>query len=301
VPSAPTHPHEASPSIVVVGAREHNLKGLDLRIPRGSFTVITGLSGSGKSSLAFDTLYQEGQRRFLESLSAYARQFLGSMEKPKVERVEGLSPTLCIDQKTVNRNPRSTVGTVTEILDHLRLLMARLGTPHCPRCDRALSRTGPGEVVDRLLRDEAEAWITVMAPIVRERKGEYRKELAEALAQGWLRARVDGALRRLDEDIPLGRYEKHTIELVVDRVRARPEARARLVEAIEQAAGRAEGTVSLLIRADGADDERYELVGMSRSCPEHGVTAPELVAEAMAQREAALNAPLATDAPSPLG
>ncbi|MFM2245752.1 MAG: hypothetical protein RL071_1826, partial [Pseudomonadota bacterium] len=276
VPSAPTRTHDASPAIVVVGAREHNLKGLDLSIPRGSFTVITGLSGSGKSSLAFDTLYQEGQRRFLESLSAYARQFLGSMEKPKVERVEGLSPTLCIDQKTVNRNPRSTVGTVTEILDHLRLLMARLGTPHCPRCDRALSRTGPGEVVDRLLRDEAEAWITVMAPIVRERKGEYRKELAEALAQGWLRARVDGALRRLDEDIPLGRYEKHTIELVVDRVRARPEARARLVEAIEQAAGRAEGTVSLLIRADGADDERYELVGMSRSCPEHGVTAPEL-------------------------
>ncbi len=261
--------------IHVVGAREHNLKGVSLSIPRDSLTVITGLSGSGKSSLAFDTIYQEGQRRFMESLSAYARQFLGSMEKPSVDRVDGLSPTLCIDQKTVNRNPRSTVGTVTEILDHLRLLLARLGTPRCPHCQRELSRSTPGQVVDALLRDHADARLVVMAPIVQERKGEYRKELADALADGWLRARIDGEMVRLDEPIELARYEKHTIELVVDRLKVRPEGRARLVEAVERASEKAGGTFSLTVQAGDGEPE-YRLVSMDRTCPEHGVSAPEL-------------------------
>jgi excinuclease ABC subunit A len=198
------------------------------------------------------------------------------MEKPKVERIDGLSPTLCIDQKTVNRNPRSTVGTVTEILDHLRLLMARLGTPHCPSCDRALSRTSPGELADRLIRDQPEAWITVMAPIVQERKGEYRKELAEAQAQGWVRARIDGQLHRLDEAPTLGRYEKHSIELVVDRLRARPENRSRMAEAMEQAVARAGGGLSLLVRGPEAEADEHQLISMARTCPEHGITAAEL-------------------------
>ena len=265
--------------IRVVGAREHNLKGVSVSIPRDSLTVITGLSGSGKSSLAFDTIYQEGQRRFMESLSAYARQFLGSMEKPRVDRVDGLSPTLCIDQKTVNRNPRSTVGTVTEILDHLRLLLARLGTPRCPECHTVLSRSTPGQVVEGLLRDHPDARIVVMAPIVQERKGEYRKELADALSDGWLRARIDGEMMRLDEPISLARYEKHTIELVVDRLKARPDARSRFVEAVERAAEKSDGTLSLLIHAPDAGPDAepvHRLVSMDRTCPDHGVSAPEL-------------------------
>ena len=260
----------------VVGAREHNLRDISLSIPRDSLTVITGLSGSGKSSLAFDTIYQEGQRRFMESLSSYARQFLGSMEKPAVDRVDGLSPTLCIDQKTVNRNPRSTVGTVTEILDHFRLLLARLGTPRCPECSRALSRSTPGQVADGLLRDHPDARVVVLAPIVQGRKGEYRKDLADALAAGWLRARIDGELRRLDSDIQLARYEKHTIELVVDRLKVRPDARPRLVEAIERASERSEGGLSMLIQAPGAEVPVYRLVSLDRSCPDHGISAPEL-------------------------
>ena len=197
-------------SIIIAGAREHNLKGVDLEIPRDSLVVFTGLSGSGKSSQAFDTIYQEGQRRFLESLSSYARQFLGSLEKPRVDRVDGLSPTLCIDQKTVNRNPRSTVGTITEIFDHLRLLLARLGTPRCPVCSKAITALSPGQIADILLRESPGAAVIVLAPIVRDRKGEYRKELAAALKDGFLRARIDGELRSLEEEITLARYEKHT-------------------------------------------------------------------------------------------
>ena len=186
--------------ITVVGAREHNLKGVDLSLPRDSLIVVTGLSGSGKSSLAFDTIYQEGQRRFMESLSAYARQFLGKMEKPLVDHVEGLSPTLSIDQKTVNRNPRSTVGTVTEILDHLRLLMARLGTPRCPECGRPITALSAGQITQDLLTRSPGARLVLMAPIVRDRKGEYRKELTDLRQAGWVRVRVDGEIRRLDEE-----------------------------------------------------------------------------------------------------
>ncbi len=263
--------------IVVVGAHEHNLKGVDVSLPRDALVVVTGLSGSGKSSLAFDTIYQEGQRRFMESLSSYARQFLGSMEKPRVERVEGLSPTLCIDQKTTNRNPRSTVGTVTEILDHLRLLMARLGTARCPVCLDPITRSSPGQLADLVLREENGARLHVMAPIVQDRKGEYRKELQGALQDGWLRARVDGAVLELEDGIPdLARYEKHTIELVVDRLRARPDDRPRLVEAIERAVRMAGGSVSLLLQKPGEDAPRYALHNTDRSCPKHGVSIPEM-------------------------
>jgi excinuclease ABC subunit A len=171
-------------AITIRGAREHNLRGVDLDVPRHALVVFTGVSGSGKSSLAFDTLHQEGQRRFMESLSAYARQFLGQMEKPKVESIDGLSPTVCIDQKTVNRNPRSTVGTVTEIYDHLRLLMARLGTPHCPECGRVIARIGVDAVVDQILAEGRGKRVQVLGPIVRERKGEYRKELDELKLAG---------------------------------------------------------------------------------------------------------------------
>lgn len=263
--------------IEVVGAREHNLKGVDVRLPRDSLVVITGLSGSGKSSLAFDTIYQEGQRRFMESLSAYARQFLGKMDKPRVERVDGLSPTLSIDQKTVNRNPRSTVGTVTEILDHLRLLMARLGTPRCPLCLETIRATTPGQVADTLLRNHPGARAHVLAPIVQDRKGEYRKELAQLLREGWLRARVDGEVLNLEDELPtLARYEKHTIEVVVDRLRVRPDDRARLVEAIERATQMTGQTVSFLLRDRGAEDDTHLLISTDRSCPTHGVSIPEM-------------------------
>ena len=263
-------------AISVRGAAEHNLRDFDVDLPRDSLVVITGLSGSGKSSLAFDTIYQEGQRRFMESLSSYARQFLGSMEKPRVERVDGLSPTLCIDQKTVNRNPRSTVGTVTEIQDHLRLLMARLGTPRCPTCKREIKALSPGQIADAILREHKGAKLHVLAPIVEDRKGEYRKELAQALAQGFIRARVDGKIVQLDEgEIVLDRYVKHTIELVIDRLRARAEDRPRLVEAIERALRLTNKLVSLLAEdADGK--ELHQLYASDRTCPDHGISIPEM-------------------------
>jgi excinuclease ABC subunit A len=256
--------------IVVQGAREHNLQGVDVALPRDALTVITGLSGSGKSSLAFDTLYQEGQRRYLESLSAYARQFLGKMEKPLVERVDGLSPTLAIDQKGINRNPRSTVGTVTEILDHLRLWMARLGTPHCPVCDRPIHRSTPGQLVDHLLTTHPGTQAVVMGPVVRERKGEYRRELSDLLAQGYTRARIDGTLQRLDEPTELARYEKHSIEVVVDRLAIHPDQRERLLEALENGLGMGQGVVTLLI------DDAHHTFATELGCPEHSIFLPEL-------------------------
>ncbi len=256
--------------IRIRGAREHNLQGVDVDVPHGSLTVITGVSGSGKSSLAFDTLYQEGQRRFMESLSPYARQFLGQMEKPRVDSVEGLSPTLCIDQKTVNRNPRSTVGTVTEIFDHLRLLWARLGTPHCPLCGRPIARRSPTDIADALLAAHEGERMHVLAPVVRDRKGEYRKELDGWRRDGWLRLRVDGVLRTLEEDIVLERYEKHTLELVVDRLVVGRDDRARLVEAIERAVSLAEGACATLV------GEVWALHAVERACPEHGVSLPEM-------------------------
>ena len=278
--SDPTH-------IDVVGAREHNLKGVDLRVPRDAMVVFTGVSGSGKSSLAFDTIYKEGQRRYMESMSAYARQFLGQMTRPDVESVEGLSPTLCIDQKTVNRNPRSTVGTLTEIYDHLRLLMARLGTPRCPRCGSAIARASVAQVVDAVLDGALDERISVLGPMVQARKGEYRKELDELRRDGWVRVRVDGVMRTLDEDIVLQRYEKHTIEVVVDRLRVRHSDRSRLAEAIESAHRIGEGVVHVLVNRQNREEPEELAFSTERACPRH----PEISIPELEPRLFSFNAP----------
>src|SRR5262245_33082150 len=204
--------------IRVRGAREHNLKNLNLDIPRNALVVLTGVSGSGKSSLAFDTLYAEGQRRYVESLSAYARQFLGQMEKPDVDQIEGLSPAISIEQRTAGSNPRSTVATVTEIYDYLRLLYARIGTQHCLTCGRAIKGQTVQEMVDHLLATRRGQRVQLLAPIVRGRKGEYKKELAQHVKLGFVRARVDGAWRELEDTIALDKKQAHTIEIIVDRL-----------------------------------------------------------------------------------
>ena len=230
-------------SVVVRDAHEHNLKHVHVTIPRDSIVVITGVSGSGKSSLAFDTIFQEGQRRFLDSLSAYARQFIGSMKRPEVESVRGISPTISIDQKTVNRNPRSTVGTVVEIMDYYRLLFARLGVPHCPQCGKKIEAQSVDQIVDQLYSEDEDSSLLVMAPIVQERKGEYRKEIEDLKTNGFIRARVDGVIYRL-EDIPLlVRYEKHTIEVVIDRLDLSKKNISRVREAIEGALRLTEGSL----------------------------------------------------------
>src|SRR5690606_35365910 len=229
------------PHVIVKGAREHNQKGVDLSFPRDTLTTFTGVSGSGKSSLAYHTLYQEGQRRFLESLSSYARQFLGRMEKPKVDLVEGLSPTVSIDQKSTSHSVRSTVGTLTETLDFMRLLWSRLGVPSCPECGAQIESWSPDRIVDAIVAEHDGMAGMILAPVVRERKGEYRKELIEWAQKGYVRARIDGEVRRLDEDIQLGRYVYHTIELVIDRLTIKPDVRSRLAEAIEQAVGLGDG------------------------------------------------------------
>ena len=208
----------ANDRIVIRGAREHNLKSIDVEIPRDQLVVITGLSGSGKSSLAFDTIYAEGQRRYVESLSAYARQFLEQMEKPDVDSIEGLSPAISIEQKTTSKNPRSTVGTVTEIYDYLRVLFARVGMPHCPQCGNVISAQTVQQMVDRVMTLPVGSRLVVLAPIVRGRKGEYRKLFFDLRRQGYVRVRVNGQLRELTEDIELAKTKKHTIEVVVDRL-----------------------------------------------------------------------------------
>jgi len=228
--------------IKVIGARQHNLKNINVEIPRDQLVVITGLSGSGKSSLAFDTIFAEGQRRYVESLSAYARQFLGQMEKPDVDLIEGLSPAVSIDQKATSRNPRSTVGTVTEIYDHLRLLFARIGIPHCPICGREVVKQSAQEIVERveLLPDDSR--ILILAPVVHGRKGTYQNVLDEIRKAGFLRVRVDGVLLNIDEDIQMDRYKKHDIDVVIDRLDPRDD-KSRLVEAIEKALKKTEGLV----------------------------------------------------------
>ncbi|HYX11382.1 MAG TPA: hypothetical protein VE817_05355, partial [Candidatus Acidoferrum sp.] len=236
-----------SPSdrIVISGARAHNLKGIDLELPRDSLIVMTGLSGSGKSSLAFDTIYAEGQRRYVESLSAYARQFLGQMEKPDVDSIEGLSPAISIDQKTTSRNPRSTVGTVTEIYDYLRLLWARIGKPHCYNCGAPIQGQSLEQITDRVLTLDDGTRFMVLAPIVRGRKGEYGRQLEEMRGQGYVRAVIDGELRRLDEEIDLDKKFKHDISVVVDRLQMREDLRRRLADSIETAVALAEGLVEV--------------------------------------------------------
>jgi len=256
---------------VVRGAREHNLQNVDLSFPRDSLTTFTGVSGSGKSSLAYHTIYQEGQRRFLESLSSYARQFLGRMEKPKVDHVEGLSPTVSIDQKQGSHSARSTVGTLTEVMDYLRLLWARLGEPSCPECGARIEAWSPDRITDTMLQDHRGEAVLVLAPVVRERKGEYRKELAEWAQKGFVRARIDGVVRRLDEDIALARYAYHTIELVIDRLTLGNDSRSRLAEAVEQAVGLGGGLCALVHGESG-----YRVFSTLRSCPEGHTSLPEM-------------------------
>ena len=268
--------------IVVRGAREHNLRGVDVDIPRESLTVVTGVSGSGKSSLAFDTIYKEGQRRFLESLSPYARQFLGQVEKPHVDHLDGLSPAVYVDQKTAGRNPRSTVGTLTETLDHLRLLFARLGVAHCPSCGQVIQSQTAEQIADRVLREHEDRRAMVLAPIVQARKGEYRKELAQLLKDGWRRVRIDDEIVELDgpEEIKLDRYVRHTIEVVIDRVVLRLDKRRRVEEAVERALDMAGGVVSVLLPAEPEDRggrlEAHFTFASSRACPDCGFSLPEI-------------------------
>lgn len=258
-------------NIVVKGAREHNLKNIDVEIPRDKLVVFTGLSGSGKSSLAFDTIYAEGQRRYVESLSSYARQFLGQMEKPDVDYIEGLSPAISIDQKTTSRNPRSTVGTVTEIYDYLRLLWARIGIPHCTVCGREITQQTVDQIVDKIMTLPEKTKIQIMAPIVRGHKGEYVKELDSARKSGFVRVRIDGSVYDLSEEIKLDKNKKHNIEIVVDRLVLKPDIAGRLTDSVETATRIAEGVV--LVDVVG---EREELYSLNYACPEHGAVIAEM-------------------------
>jgi excinuclease ABC subunit A len=263
----------ASERIVISGAREHNLKDIDVELPRDALIVITGLSGSGKSSLAFDTIYAEGQRRYVESLSAYARQFLGLMEKPDVDSIEGLSPAISIDQKTTSRNPRSTVGTVTEIHDYLRLLWARIGVPHCPECGAEITGQTQEQIVDRLMTLKEGTKFMVTAPVVRGRKGEYGKLFEQFRLEGYSRVKIDGELRRLDEDIVLDKKYKHDVAVVVDRLVMKPDLRRRLSESVEAAAGLAAGLVEVEM-VDG--DAEPLLFSEQFACLSCGTSIPEL-------------------------
>ena len=233
--------------ITVRGARQHNLKNINVEIPRNKFTVITGLSGSGKSSLAFDTIYAEGQRRYVESLSAYARQFLDQLEKPDVDSIEGLSPAISIEQKTVSRSPRSTVGTVTEIYDYLRLLFSSIGVPHCHQCGAAITRQSVEQIVSGILGLPEGERVMILAPTVRGRKGEFKKELEKLHKDGFIRARIDGEMRQLDEDIDLDKRKNHTIEVVVDRLLMKEGVKERLTESVKTALRLTGGAVLISI------------------------------------------------------
>ena len=257
--------------IVIKGARENNLKNVDLELPRDKLIVFTGLSGSGKSSLAFDTIFADGQRRYMESLSSYARQFLGQMEKPDVDLIEGLSPAISIDQKTTSKNPRSTVGTVTEIYDYLRLLYARIGIPHCPVCGREIKQQTVDQMVDRVLALPERSRIQVMAPVVRRRKGEHVKEFEAARKSGYVRVRVDGNMYELTEEIKLEKNKKHTIEIVVDRLIVREDIRSRLSDSLETAIGLTGGLA--LVSVEGGEEI---LFSQNYACPDHGVSIGEL-------------------------
>ena len=257
--------------IIVRGAKENNLKNIDVEIPRDKLVVFTGLSGSGKSSLAFDTIYAEGQRRYIESLSSYARMFLGQMEKPNVESIEGLSPAISIDQKTTSKNPRSTVGTVTEIYDYLRLLYARIGIPHCPKCGREIKQQTVDQIVDSVLEFPEGAKIQIMSPIVRGKKGEHAKEIANAMKSGFVRARIDGEITELSEDIKLKKSFKHNIEIIVDRIVVKEDIRGRLADSIETATELSGGNVLI----DAIGDKEY-LFSLNYACPEHGISIDEL-------------------------
>ncbi|MBQ1372298.1 MAG: excinuclease ABC subunit UvrA, partial [Oscillospiraceae bacterium] len=258
--------------ISVRGARENNLKNVDLTIPRDRFVVFTGLSGSGKSSLAFDTIYAEGQRRYVESLSSYARMFLGQMDKPDVDAIDGLSPAISIDQKTTSKNPRSTVGTVTEIYDYLRLLWARAGVPHCPKCGKEIRKQTIDQVVDKVLQLPEGTRFQVLSPVVRGKKGEHQKVFADARKSGFARVRVDGSLYDLTEEFSLDKNKKHNIELVVDRLVLRGDITRRLTDSIETATSNGNG-VALIQRMDGEEELSFSL---NYSCEDCGISMPEL-------------------------
>jgi len=268
----------SSRSIVIKGAREHNLKNISLEIPRDKLVVLTGLSGSGKSSLAFDTIYAEGQRRYVESLSSYARQFLGLMEKPDVDYIDGLSPAISIEQKTTHRNPRSTVGTVTEIYDYFRLLYARVGVPHCHQCGRKISSQSLDQIVENLMTYGAGTKVQILAPLVRGRKGEHADRLDQARKKGFVRVRVDGQVRELEEEIKLDKNRKHSLDVIVDRIVIKDGIRPRLAESVETAMEIGEGLVTVLIAgaASGGAGETERLFSSKLSCTECGISMPEL-------------------------
>ena len=258
--------------IVIKGAKEHNLKNINIEIPRDKLVVITGLSGSGKSSLAFDTLYAEGQRRYVESLSAYARQFLGLMEKPNVESIDGLSPAISIDQKTTSKNPRSTVGTVTEIYDYIRLLYARIGVPYCPKCGKKIEKQTIDQIIDNILELEEGTRIQVLAPVVRGRKGEFVKQLEQFEKEGFVRARIDGEVVELSDDIQIDRKKKHNIELIVDRLVIKEDIRSRLTESVETALKYANNIVII----DDNTHKKEMLFSQNYACPDCGISFEEL-------------------------
>jgi excinuclease ABC subunit A len=260
--------------LIIKGAREHNLKNIDLELPRNKLIVISGLSGSGKSSLAFDTIFAEGQRRYVESLSAYARQFLGRMDKPDLDYIEGLSPAISIEQKTTHRNPRSTVGTVTEIYDYYRLLYARIGIPHCPQCGREIREQPVDQIIETILSMGTGIRIQLLAPVVRGKKGEHHKILEDARKAGFARARIDGLLVSLDEDIKLDKQKKHTVELVIDRLALGPDIRSRLAESVETALQAADGIMLLLRHTDSGEQEQF--FSQKSACPDCGISIPEL-------------------------
>ena len=273
--------------IVIEGAKVHNLKNINLEIPRNKFVVITGLSGSGKSSLAFDTLYAEGQRRYVESLSSYARQFLGIMEKPDVQKIEGLSPAISIDQKTTSKNPRSTVGTVTEIYDYIRLLYARIGTAYCPNCNKKIEKQSIDQIVEKVLTLPQNTKIQVMAPVVRGRKGEYKKELEEYRKQGFVRIRIDNEIFDLSDEINIDKNKKHEIELIIDRLTIKDDIRSRLTESIETSLKAADNMVLVSIIPNEEDlssfggikkkDGSVEILFSSNyACPDCGFSFPEI-------------------------
>ena len=257
--------------IKIRGANEHNLKNIDIDIPRNQFVVLTGLSGSGKSSLAFDTIYAEGQRRYMESLSSYARQFLGQMEKPNVEKIEGLSPAISIDQKSTNRNPRSTVGTVTEIYDYFRLLYARVGIPHCPVCGKVISKQTVDQMADQIMALPERTKIQLLAPVVRGRKGTHQKLFEQARRSGYVRVQVDGSVYELTENITLDKNKKHNIEIVVDRLIVKEGIERRLVDSIENVLNLSDG----LLTVDIIGGETLQF-SQSFSCPDCGISIDEI-------------------------
>ena len=258
--------------IIIKGAKEHNLKDINLEIPRDKLVVLTGLSGSGKSSLAFDTLYAEGQRRYVESLSSYARQFLGIMQKPDVESIEGLSPAISIDQKTTSKNPRSTVGTVTEIYDYIRLLYARIGVPYCPNCGRKIEKQTVDQVVDTIMNLEEGTKIQILSPVVRDRKGEFAKQLASYQREGFVRARIDGEMVELDQDLEIDKKKRHVIELVIDRLVVKQDIRARLAEDIEIAFKYANNLAML----QDVTHNKETLFSGNYACPDCGISIGEI-------------------------